>query len=245
LGQQEERIRMIDTGFAEFDRKIAGGFPRPGIVYIIGNPGVGKTTMALQYLVYRAKKGERGLYITTAEPSESIKYRFSQFSFYKELVEMIPEKIDIQEHLPVLGHTPTDIDMLVKKIFAATEATSFKNIVIDSIASLSSYLSLQDVRTMLTQLMSGAYEYDATLILIDELPLFSQVPHTAIGEFLSDILILMDYVMTKTGRRITTRFTLIKSRISASLREPYVVQVEPPDGFQFIGPLSEPVEKIF
>lgn len=55
------------TGIAGLDQILYGGLPRNRVYLIEGDPGVGKTTLALQFLLTGAARGERGLYITLSE----------------------------------------------------------------------------------------------------------------------------------------------------------------------------------
>jgi circadian clock protein KaiC len=55
------------TGVAGLDDILHGGFPRDRIYMIDGNPGVGKTTLALQFLLDGVRKGEQGLFVTLSE----------------------------------------------------------------------------------------------------------------------------------------------------------------------------------
>jgi len=49
------------------DNILSGGFPRNCLYLIDGNPGVGKTTLALQFLLQGVREKERCLYITLSE----------------------------------------------------------------------------------------------------------------------------------------------------------------------------------
>jgi circadian clock protein KaiC len=60
------------TGIAGLDHVLAGGFPRNRFYLVIGDPGVGKTTLSLQYLITGAAAGERVLYVTLSETKEEI-----------------------------------------------------------------------------------------------------------------------------------------------------------------------------
>src|SRR4051812_10971746 len=57
----------ISTGVAGLDHILRGGFLREGFYLVQGDPGSGKTTLALQYLMACVRGGERGLYITLTE----------------------------------------------------------------------------------------------------------------------------------------------------------------------------------
>ncbi|MCC2669026.1 MAG: kaiC [Armatimonadetes bacterium] len=57
----------IPTGVKGLDDVLMGGFLREAFYLVQGDPGSGKTTFALQYLLGRARAGERCLYITLTE----------------------------------------------------------------------------------------------------------------------------------------------------------------------------------
>ena len=51
---------------------LGGGLPRNRLYLVQGDPGVGKTTLALQFLRAGAARGERVLYVTLSESREEI-----------------------------------------------------------------------------------------------------------------------------------------------------------------------------
>ena len=55
------------AGIAGLDDILAGGFSRGHVFLLEGNPGTGKTTMALRFLLQGAEQGEKCLYITLSE----------------------------------------------------------------------------------------------------------------------------------------------------------------------------------
>ncbi len=60
------------VGIEGLDDVLHGGLPRNRLYLIQGDPGVGKTTMAMQFLMAGARAGETGLYITLSETKEEI-----------------------------------------------------------------------------------------------------------------------------------------------------------------------------
>ncbi len=67
-----ERSPRCATGVPGLDDILGGGFPRNRIYLIQGDPGVGKTTLALQFLLEGEAQGENGLYITLSETREEL-----------------------------------------------------------------------------------------------------------------------------------------------------------------------------
>jgi circadian clock protein KaiC len=66
---QPERCR---SGIEGLDDILGGGFPRNRLHLVHGHPGVGKTTLALQFLLQGKAEGETCLYITLSETAEEL-----------------------------------------------------------------------------------------------------------------------------------------------------------------------------
>ena len=63
---------LCATGVSGLDNILGGGIPRNCLYLIDGNPGVGKTTLALQFLLQGVKEKERCLYITLSETKSEL-----------------------------------------------------------------------------------------------------------------------------------------------------------------------------
>ncbi len=70
----DEHVRMV-TGVGEFDRILGGGFVRGSAVLIGGDPGIGKSTLALQVCERVTRAGASALYITGEESLAQVKLR--------------------------------------------------------------------------------------------------------------------------------------------------------------------------
>src|SRR6218665_2694048 len=60
------------TGIEGLDRILQGGLPRNRFYLVQGDPGVGKTTLGLQFLLQGLQEGERGLYVTLSETNQEL-----------------------------------------------------------------------------------------------------------------------------------------------------------------------------
>jgi len=71
-GAPVESEKYVSSGIAGLDRVLGGGFLREGFYLLQGDPGSGKTTVALQFLMEGARHGERGMYVTLTETQRDL-----------------------------------------------------------------------------------------------------------------------------------------------------------------------------
>jgi len=70
--QRREQDERVPTGIVGLDDVLHGGFPRGHFFLVEGEPGTGKTTIGLQFLMDGASKGEKTLYVTLSESQQEI-----------------------------------------------------------------------------------------------------------------------------------------------------------------------------
>jgi len=68
-----ELVERARTGISGLDGVLNGGLPRSHIYLVEGDPGVGKTTLALHFLLEGVRAGERALYVTLSETAEEVR----------------------------------------------------------------------------------------------------------------------------------------------------------------------------
>jgi len=64
MSEPEEEAQRVSTGIAGLDDILCGGLDAERLYLVEGEPGTGKTTLALQFLLEGARRAERGLYVT-------------------------------------------------------------------------------------------------------------------------------------------------------------------------------------
>src|SRR5690349_18355093 len=63
---------VAPMGIPGLDDILRGGLPRNRLYLVQGDPGSGKTTMGLQFLIEGQRRGEKGIYISLSETREEI-----------------------------------------------------------------------------------------------------------------------------------------------------------------------------
>ena len=60
------------TGIPGLDDILGGGLPRASLYLVEGSPGVGKTTLAMQFLLEGKRRGEKCLYVNLSETTTEL-----------------------------------------------------------------------------------------------------------------------------------------------------------------------------
>jgi len=80
-------VDRVVTGVKGLDEVLNGGLPRARTILVVGSPGSGKTTFAVQFLVGGAKAAEPGLYVSLDEKPERVKANLASFGWNLDSLE--------------------------------------------------------------------------------------------------------------------------------------------------------------
>ena len=72
MTENTPKLDLLTTGVGGLDDVLGGGLPRRRVYLVQGDPGAGKTTLALQFLLEGERNGETGLYVTLSESREEL-----------------------------------------------------------------------------------------------------------------------------------------------------------------------------
>jgi len=128
------------TGIEGLDRILNGGFPRNHVYLVQGDPGVGKTTLSLQFLLEGARTGEKGLYITMSE-SESDLRAVAQSHGWDLAGIQICEQLVGEDQLTEQDSTifqaaEIELGAAVRTMLAEIEQVKPDRVVLDSISEI-------------------------------------------------------------------------------------------------------------
>lgn len=132
-------VDRLGTGIAGLDDILAGGLPRRRMYLLNGYPGVGKTTLALQFLLEGVRLGERVLYISLSETEEEIRQVADSHGWSLDGVRIY--EFASTPNLRVDSNTiyaTEDIELreTVSMIFAKVEEHRPTRLVIDSLSEI-------------------------------------------------------------------------------------------------------------
>jgi len=85
---KEERI---GTGIGELDRVLGGGFVPGSLVLVGGDPGIGKSTLALEMVNNVSLSKRRVLYVTGEESPEQVKMRAERMGVSSDILFVLAE----------------------------------------------------------------------------------------------------------------------------------------------------------
>jgi circadian clock protein KaiC len=128
------------TGVPGLDMLLGGGFPIHRLHLIEGDPGTGKTTLALKFLLEGQRAGESCLYVTLSETATELRAVAASHGWSLagiELCELAPSEAGRPDEQYTLYH-PAEIELgqMVKSILAATDRVQPSRVVLDSLSEL-------------------------------------------------------------------------------------------------------------
>ncbi len=141
LAQNAITNAFVSTGIPGLDNILGGGLTKERLYLLEGDPGAGKTTMALQFLIEGAKRGETVLYITLAENNVELRAVADAHGFSMEGVhvhEVIPEEslLDPSEQYTVLHPSEVELGETNSLILKMIEQLKPSRVVLDSLSEL-------------------------------------------------------------------------------------------------------------
>jgi circadian clock protein KaiC len=120
---------------------LGGGFPPNALYLLQGEPGVGKTTLAIQFLLAGAKRSEACLYITFSETREELFVVARSHDWSLDGIRVLELSSFAQWLTAETENTlfdPADIEIhdVTKIIFAEVERIDPRRVVFDSMSEL-------------------------------------------------------------------------------------------------------------
>jgi len=132
---------IVGTGVDGLDDVLGGGLQRRRMYLVEGVPGSGKTTLAVQFLLAAAARGERTLHVTLSETTEELKAVADSHGWTLDDIvirELVPNEavLDPEEQSTMFHPSEIELAATTRLLLEEVERLTPTCIVIDSLSEL-------------------------------------------------------------------------------------------------------------
>lgn len=162
------------SGVSGLDEILHGGFPHGHFFLIEGEPGSGKTTIGLQFLMEGARRGSKVLYITMSESEDELKKIARSHGWSLEgviLYQYSPEGRNLSPEEQYSVFHPSDVEFqdTTQEILTEVKRINPDRVVLDSLSEIR--LLARDPLRYRRQVLALKHYFssrDCTVLLLDD-----------------------------------------------------------------------------
>ncbi len=132
---------VAPSGISGLDLVLRGGFTRDRLYLIEGQPGTGKTTLALQFLLAGRDAGESCLYVTLSETEAELRAVAKSHGWSMEgiqILEVVPsiEVLSPEQHYTLFHPAEVELGATASAILKEVERINPQRVIFDSLSEL-------------------------------------------------------------------------------------------------------------
>lgn len=131
----------LSTGITGLDAILKGGLPQHRLQLIEGDPGTGKTTLGMQFLLAGAARGETGLYITLSESADELQAVAESHGWNLDgvvILDLTESRNALEENAGYTVFHPSEIELdeTTRLILDEVDRVKPRRIVFDSLSEM-------------------------------------------------------------------------------------------------------------
>src|SRR5688572_900857 len=128
------------TGIQGLDEILGGGLPANHLYLVDGEPGTGKTTLALQFLLAGANTGMRGLYVTLSETRAELTDVAASHGWTLDTVDIFELASEdggaVGEEYTLFRPAEIELQQTMEAVLASVERSGASLVVLDSLSEM-------------------------------------------------------------------------------------------------------------
>ncbi|HYC51447.1 MAG TPA: ATPase domain-containing protein [Gemmatimonadaceae bacterium] len=165
-------IPLARTGVSGLDEVLRGGLPANHLYLIDGEPGTGKTTLALQFLREGVEEGERGLYVALSESADELRTVATSHGWDLEGIDIFEMSAGVggsEDDYTIFHPAEIELQQAVASVYAAVDEHKPRRIAFDSLSEMR--LLARDPLRFRRQVLSLKRFFegrDCTVLLLDD-----------------------------------------------------------------------------
>jgi len=165
---------LAQTGIEGLDDVLGGGLPRHRLHLVQGDPGAGKTTLGLQFLLAGAARGETVLFISLSETKEEIEavaqshgWSLAGVSLFE--LSAMEQTLSLEHETTIFEPSEVELQDTTRSLLSHIEQVKPQRVVFDSLSEirLLSQSSLR-YRRQLLALKQYFVGRNSTVLLLDD-----------------------------------------------------------------------------
>ena len=134
-------VPLVRTGIDGLDDVLAGGLAAGRFYLVEGDPGAGKTTLALQFLMEGVRVGETGLFVSLSETEAELRATARSHGWDLDglhILEVVASEDSLRPDSRYTMFHPSEVELgeTTKSVLAETARLAPKRLVFDSLSEL-------------------------------------------------------------------------------------------------------------
>ena len=167
-------LKRVGTGVSGLDDVLRGGLPQGQMYLLEGDPGTGKTTLAMQFVMEGVRSGQTALYITLSESASELQASARSHGWdvgNLPIAEFVPDEASLSPEQQYTVFHPSEVELAgtIQRMTELIDERRPDRVVIDSLSELR--LLAADTMRYRRQLLALKHYFagrEITVLMLDD-----------------------------------------------------------------------------